>query len=295
VRDMTDNIAMTTCKLILMILLGILWGNATAVTLPGDNFASGWTKPVKPLTYNTESLADYIDGDAELFLEMGFQQLQVQQYIKGKSEIDLEAYEFADPNGAMGIYLLRAGKENPFAEVGGRNTVSQTQLLAVKGNCFFQIMNYSNDASAAAAMTSLAKAALANITVADSATVLQRLPKAQLQAGSEHLFRGPLSLQAIYHLGKGDVLNLQKKIFGVSGKFNDVNLGVHTLIVVPYSDIASAQAAFAILQKSLDPGFQVFGKTATGFGFKDRQAKYAMVELKGSMIEMRVGLAKKPC
>jgi hypothetical protein len=285
---------MRILRVVIVALTLIFAATASAFTLPGDNFVTGWAKPVKPLIYTPESLADYIDGDAELFLELGFQQLQVQQYMSDNSEVDLEAYEFADPNGAMAIYLLRAGKENPAAGVKARNTVSETQLLAVKGKCFIQVMNYSNDKKAAAVMAELAKQALQSENAADSMTVLQQLPRAQMQPATEHIFSGPLSLQALYRLGKGDMLQLNKKTFGVAAKYDNTDLGAHTFILVPYSDVVTAQAAFANLQKSIDPGYQVFGKTVTGFAFKDRQAKYATVELKDKAIEMRVGLVKKP-
>ncbi len=285
---------MTKRRLLLIMALLILGGNANALTLPEDEFVSGWTKPVKPLIYNRESLSDFNDGDAEVFLELGFQQLQVQQYKNGNAEVDLEAYEFADPNGALGIYLMKSGKEAPSAEVGARNTVSQKQLLAVKGNCFIQVMNYTDDKKAIAVMTKLAQQALANLSATDTTTALLRLPKAQMQQGSEHVFCGPLSQQAIYRLGRGDVLQLQNKIFGAAATYADTDRNTYTLIIVPYPDAASAQSAFANLQKNLDPGFQVFGKTPTGFAFKDRQAKYALVELKDGVIKLQLNLARKP-
>jgi hypothetical protein len=294
VKYLTVGLEMTKRRLPLIMALLILGGNVHALTLPEDNFVSGWTKPVKPLIYNRESLSDFNDGDAEVFLELGFQQLQVQQYKNGNAEVDLEAYEFASPNGALGIYLMKSGKETPSADVGARNSVSQTQLLAVKGNCFIQVMNYTDDKKAIAVMTKLAQQALANSSATDTITALLRLPKAQMLSESEHVFCGPLSQQAIYRLGKGDVLQLQSKIFGAAAKYADTSRNTYTLVIVPYPDAASAQSGFANLQKNLDPGFQVFGKIPTGFAFKDRQAKYALVELKDGVIVLQLNLARKP-
>jgi hypothetical protein len=262
--------------------------------LPGDNFVSGWTKPAKPLTYNRESLSDYNDGDAEVYLELGFQQLQVQQYKNGNAEVDLEAYEFTSQNGALGIYLMKCGKEAPAREIGARNTVNQAQLLAVKGNCFIQVLNYTDGEKAIAVMTKLAQQALANLSATDTITALLQLPEARMLPGSEQVFCGPLSLQSFYRLGKGDVLQLQNKIFGAAAKYTDTDRNTYTLVIVPYPDVTNAQGAFANLQKNLDPGFQVFGRTPTGFAFKDRQAKYAAVALKDSVIELRLNLVRRP-
>ncbi|MCX6833499.1 MAG: hypothetical protein NT028_15480 [candidate division Zixibacteria bacterium] len=136
--------------------------------------------------------------------------------------------------------------------------------------------------------------ALANFSATDTITALLRLPKAQMLSESEHVFCGPLSQQAIYRLGKGDVLQLQNKTFGAAATYADTSRNTYTQMIVPYPDAASAQSAFTNLQKNLDPGFQVFGKTPTGFAFKDRQAKYALVSLKDSVIELQLNLAHKP-
>jgi hypothetical protein len=294
VKYSTMGLEMTRRGLLSIIAILILGGNVNALTLPDDNFVSGWVKPVKPLIYNRESLSDFNDGDAEVFLELGFQQLEVQQYKNGNAEVDLETYEFAGPNGALGIYLMKCGKEASSVDIGARNSVSQTQLLAVKGNYFIQVMNYSDDKKAVAVMTKLARQTLANFSAADTTLALLRLPKAQMLPGSEHIFSGPLSQQAVYRLGKGDVLQLQNKIFGAAATYTDTDRSTYTLLIVPYPDAASAQAAFTNLQKNLEPELQVFGKTPTGFAFKDRQAKYALVELKDGVIKLQLNLARKP-
>ena len=285
---------MTMKKLFLIILSLIVTGQAFGLTVPEDRFVGGWTKPVKPLTYNRESISDYIDGDAELFNELGFRQLQVQQYKNGAAEIDLEAYEFDNPNGALAIYLLRCSKETRSPDIAARNSVGQTQLMAVKGNCFMQVINYTESDKSMPVMTKLAQQTLANVTAADTATVLGRLPREQMQAGSEHVFCGPLSLQAMYRLGKGDVLQLQGKVFGAAAEYTDPDRSHYTLAIVPYADAATSAAAFANLQKSLAPGLQMFGKTATSFATKDRQSKYGQVELKDNVIQLRLNLTRKP-
>jgi hypothetical protein len=285
---------MTTKNLLLIALSLIVTGQTLGLTVPDDGFVSGWNKPVKPLTYNRESLSDYIDGDAELFNELGFRQLQVQQYQNGAAEIDLEAYEFDNPNGALAIYLLRCGKETPSREITARNSAGQTQIMAVKGNCFIQVINYTESDASAPVMVTLAQQSLANVTITDTTTVFDRLPSEQMQAGSERVFCGPLSLQAMYRLGKGDLLQLQGKVFGAAAKYAESDRSNYTLAVVPYADAAGAAAAFANVQKGIDPGLQVFGKTATGFAFKDRQNKYGQIELKESVIQLKLNLVRKP-
>ena len=281
-------------RLLIPIVLLLGAEHALSLRLPDDNFADGWSKAGKPLAYNRESLSDYIDGDAELFNEFSFQQLQVQQYKNGAEEVDLEMYEFGSPNGALGIYLLKCGRETPSPDIKTRNSVNSTQLLAVKGNYFVQVLNYSNGQNNVSVMIKLAQQAVASLAASPSSTILEKLPKDGMQPGTERIFCGTLSLQATCRLGKGDALQLRGKVYGATAKYNDVNRTTYSFAVVPYSDSSTAAAAFAFLLKNLDPGLQILDRAPTGFAFKDREAKYSLVELKNNTIELRFGLSHKP-
>jgi hypothetical protein len=85
--------------------------------LPDSGFAPGWEKSEALRTFTGQDLFNHIDGGAELFLEFGFVKLSVQAYASGKAELTLNAYEMESSASALGIYLMKMGRETPFAEV----------------------------------------------------------------------------------------------------------------------------------------------------------------------------------
>lgn len=82
-----------------------------AALTPSESAAPGWKKVENLRVFSREDLYGYIDGGAELFLELGFDQLTLQKYRNGASEFAVEIYRMTDPAAATGIYLMKCGKE----------------------------------------------------------------------------------------------------------------------------------------------------------------------------------------
>jgi hypothetical protein len=101
----------------------LLVANASAQSLlPGDGFSAGWKKTGLARTFISQDLFNHIDGGAELFLEFGFVRLLVQTYGGGSSELTAAVYEMESAAAALGIYLMKMGKETPFSEIAARNS-----------------------------------------------------------------------------------------------------------------------------------------------------------------------------
>ena len=72
--------------------------------MPPDGFLGSWQSSDERRTFTTESLYDHIDGGAELFLELGFDRVEVQHYTAGEAEVAVEVYLMRDSPAALGIY-----------------------------------------------------------------------------------------------------------------------------------------------------------------------------------------------
>ena len=105
--------------------------------------------------------------------------------------------------------------------------------------------------------------------------------------------RGPFSLQSIYTLGEGDILQMGGKTIGAAANYKDAS-GSYTLLVVPYPTAASAKLAFASVQKNLDRYLKPVSTTPTRLVFKDYENKYGAVSVAGTRVEVRLHLAKEP-
>ena len=256
-------------------------------TLPGDGFAVGWKKSAPLRTFISQDLFNHIDGGAELFLEFGFARLFVQAYGNGSSELTVAVYEMENASSALGIYLMKMGKETPFPEIAVRNSSEDAQLTILKGRYFIQIDNFSDKPAPRGTAVSLAKALLSKLPDEKPLPVLERLPAEYRVAGSERLIRGPYGLQPYFTFGEGDILQLNGKIYAALAEYGGADGSKYNRLIVPYPDPAAAASALEFLRANLDTYLKIVETTAAGFSFVDFQKKYGTVALDGSILDIR--------
>ena len=265
-----------------------------AIVVPPGGFASGWEKSEDLREFPGSRLFDYIDGGAELFLEFGFKKLWLQHYKKGEEELALEIYEMESPEAALGLYLMKCGKETPIKGLDARNSGEPSQFTILRGRCFIHINNLSGGEGLLSIMIELARQVLAGIPDEKAVDILGRLPAQGFEPGSACLFRGPVGLQAFYTFGEGDILDQRGLVFGVAGHYEDPKSGQFTLILVDYPDSSRALAAYQNLAGRLDPYLRVLKKGERGLVFEDFQKKFGTIILRGARLELRIGLSSEP-
>jgi len=258
-----------------------------AAALPGPGFAAGWA-PSGPLrTFTGQDLFNQIDGGAELFLEFGFVDLRLQSYVREKTRLTLSAYRMESPASALGVYLMKMGRETPFPEVAARNSSEDVQLTMVKGRYFVQVDNLDDVPATRAETAALANAFLGAVAEEKEATPLDALPAEGKVAGSERLIRGPYALQPYFTFGEGDILSLGGRTFGALAEYRLPDGRAFTQLIVPYPSSEAAAAALAHLKGSLDQYIKVTGDRPDGFDFVDFQGKKGTVDRSGARLDAR--------
>jgi hypothetical protein len=121
----------------------------------------------------------------------------------------------------------------------------------------------------------------------------QGLPATGQVPGTFRLVRGPFSLQSIYTLGDGDVLQLGGKVLGAAADYKDA-AGAYTLLVVTYPTPAAAASAFASIRKNLDQYLKPVSMAAARLVFKDYENKFGIVSVTGPKVEVRLHLPREP-
>jgi len=266
----------------------------SALDFPGDNFYPGWRRSGACEKYESAGLYNVIDGGAELFLEMGFGDLQVQKYVCSGSEIVVEAYCMENEAAALGIYLLKCSKETPLPMIAGRHSGDRFQIVLLRGNYFIFINNFGGREDLLPVMTTLAKQISAAIPAGAPVRNLDILPAENQVPGTALLLRGHNSLQSVYTLGMGDILLLGGKIFAAAAVYREASGQSYTMIVAPYAEAALARTAFANLRRNLDKYLQVLGAGADFFNFKDFQNFFGRAEIREKRIVILVKLAQQP-
>jgi hypothetical protein len=259
--------------------------------IPEPGFAPGWAKAGVLRTFTGQDLFNQIDGGAELFLEFGFSKMRLQAYTRDKSELTLNAYEMESAASALGIYLMKMGKETPFPEVAARNSSEEAQLTVFKGRYFVQIDNLGDEPAAKADAVAMANSFLNGITGEPVVSPLAELPVEDRVPASERLIRGPYGLQPYFTFGEGDILSMGGKVFGALAEYRAAGGVSFTRLIVPYPSPDAAAAALAHLKANLDRYIKVSADRADGFDFADFQDKKGAVALTGSTLDLRFKIA----
>ena len=253
------------------------------------SFSSEW-KLSKTRTYKANNLYGYIDGGAELFLELGFKQLTVHYYSNGKSELVMDLYEMESPESALAIYLQKCGRETPIKGINARNSGDKYQIICYKGNYLIVINNSSGSNDYLQDMIFLTNSFIKEKKLSDvKVNILNLLPEKNLKKESIVIFRGPYSLSPIYTFGEGDVFQLKGQIFGVSGDYQ-VNKKNYTLLVIKYPSSLLASQVFNSLQGKFDKTKKILQKEKNKIIFKDHLNKYAVIELDKEIIRIKINL-----
>jgi hypothetical protein len=260
--------------------------------IPAPGFAAGWTKAGPLKTFTGQDLFNQIDGGAELFLEFGFVRLRVQAYARGKAELTLNAYEMEDPASALGIYLMKMGKETPFSEIAARNSAEDVQMTILKGRYFVQVDNLGDAPASRADAAALANTFLAGVIEETAATPLDLLPAEGRVPGSDRLIRGPYGLQPYFTFGEGDILSQGGRILAALGEYRMPDGTSFTRLIVPYPNGEAAAAALTHLKANLDQYIKVASDRPDGLDFVDFQGKKGSVSRSGSVLDLRFRIAR---
>jgi len=260
--------------------------------IPGPDFSPGWANAGPLRTFTGQDLFNQIDGGAELFLEFGFARLRMQAYARDKAELTLNAYEMESASSALGVYLMKMGRETPFPEVAARNSSEDVQLTILKGRYFVQVDHLGEVPASRAETVALANAFLDGVAEESAPTPLDVLPAEGKVPGSERLIRGPYGLQPYFTFGEGDSLSLGGRVFGALAAYRMPDGSAFTRLIVPFPDPAAAAAALDQLKANLDPYLKITAVRPDGFDFVDFQAKKGSVVRSGAVLEIRFSITK---
>ncbi len=265
-----------------------------AALLPPDRFLGSWTRLDNPRVYARADLYGYIDGGAELFFEFGFEQLTQQKYQSGSKQIVVDFYRMADPVAAMGVYLMKCGKETPAPALPDRNTINRYQVMWARDRFFVIVNNVSGAEAGVPDIVKFSSSIAAKLPPSQPLRALVQLPAAGLVKGSVRLIRGPYGLQSVFTLGEGDILQLRGRVTAVAGEYADAARGAWTRIDVAYPTAVGAAAAMANLQANLDAYLTPVSKSPARFVFRDYEKKFGEATVQGALMTLKLHLPTQP-
>jgi hypothetical protein len=269
-------------------------GTAPQAPLPPAGQIGAWQLAGEPTVWRESGLYGYIDGGAELFLELGFERLTVATYEQGDDEIVVELYRMADPVAALGAFLAHAGPLEPDADLDLHHTVGRYELQARRGDYYLKLQNVRGSAERVEDLLSFAGTIARQIPERPFDDPTEQLPEPGRVPGSTRVVRGPLALESIYSLGPGDILSLEPDRVAVAASYRSKAGDRHARLIVDYEAPDAARAALEHLSGHLDPYLERLERTADRLSFRGYGDDYGLVTRRGERLVLLVGLDEQP-
>jgi len=116
----------------------------------------GYRKIMNYPVYYPDNLWDHINGAADGYLALGFVDLHVVEYKKGKNIIKLEIYRHSDHIMSFGIYASERSPSYRFLNLGAQGYITGGVINFFTGNFYVKIRTHSNKSKVLQSAESLA-------------------------------------------------------------------------------------------------------------------------------------------
>jgi hypothetical protein len=140
-------------------------GRRAADDFPRDDEVRGWKMERQPRVFQADNLWQYIDGDAERYLQAGFENVRnaVYQY-RGRVEAAADIYTMKNPGAAAKVLDSEADLGSQPAALGDGGKVYRASIVFRKGRHFVRLIAYQDDPDGQKALMELAQAIAERLT-----------------------------------------------------------------------------------------------------------------------------------
>jgi hypothetical protein len=263
----------------MMTLLASMFVNRSeALNVPKE--AEGWRAKADVPTYDRQTLFDYINGGAELYLAYRFQKLYAYTFKKaGGPDIILDIYEMETPRDAFGVFT--AEREGDDIGIGDGSEYEAGLLRMHRGKYFISIVTYDEKPESKSAVHAIARSLAATIpAVGEKPDVISTLPADGLIRNSIRYFYRHTILNLHYFVAEENVLHLGNDTEAVFATYR-IEEGRPYLLVVKYPSAAGASTAHGDFKKAYMPDANAAGfvqtEDKTWAGVKTRGRYLAIV------------------
>ena len=110
-----------------------------------------WKIPEAPQDYFPETLFEYINGAAEIYLSYDFKELTVGQYEKGDTNASLiiEIYDMGNEKNSFGIYSAERFPDSQFISIGNQGYLEEETLNFIVGQYYVKLLCFDSGKEAA--------------------------------------------------------------------------------------------------------------------------------------------------
>lgn len=237
------------------------------LTLPGR--VAGWAAAGEDKIYTKETLFEYIDGGAELYLSYGLSSVIARKYTReGEPDIVVDLFDMGSSENAFGVFSH--SREVIDSSFGQGSQYTGGLLLYWKDRFYVSILASPETKASKAAVFALARSIEAQIPGdGPLPAVVSYLPQDSLVAESVRYFHHYIWLNSHYFVSDENILHISEHTDAVLAKYRGGDKRWYLVVVEYPSDMEArlARTDFAIHylpEMDLEPVAQIEDSTWAG-------------------------------
>lgn len=214
--------------------------NKLASILPHE--INGWSIVETDRLFDNETLYDYIDGSAEMFLSFGFSNVFNRIYSRpNQPDIIIDLFDMNSSFDAYGVFSHSVGKVE--YEFGQQSQRTEGAIIFWKNNYYVSILCHPETNQSKQAIYDLAKIIDKSITeTGELPPVLKFLPQENLVNESIRYFRHYNWLNSHTFISNDNILNIDQNTHGLFARYVQGNDNTIFLLIM-YPDNSLAEIA----------------------------------------------------
>ena len=216
--------------------------------------------------FDPESLYDYIDGGAELYISYGFKDVVSRRYKNTNGdEITVELFDMVETENAYGVFTQQREEES--TEIAQECQIILGSIIFWRSKYFVSLMNQNETAEVKAGMRKLADIISANIkVVGEKPKILSKLPVENLLTTSIRFFKHYIWLNSYNFISSENIFNIGNLHVGVLAKYS-IGYPRAILLAVDYAYSQPMYDAWIVLSKTYG-----FKSTKESVVLKDKES-----------------------
>ncbi len=202
-----------------------------------------WQAAGKDQLYNRETLYDYMDGGAEVYLAFDFRQVWARKYAgPGGGELTLDIYDMGSPEEAFGIFSC--DREDPGAGIGQGSEYGFGLLRFHQGRFFVTVMTAEEGEDAGKAVLDIGRAVAKELgPPGPGPDMVGYLPRDSLRPDRTSYFHANVNLNNRYFVASENILGLDRSTDCVFAEYETASDKPGYLLLVRYPAEERAVAA----------------------------------------------------
>ena len=132
---------------------------ATEFELPADGELPGWSLVTEPMHFEADNLWEYINGQADFFIDYGFVRVDTAEYRNDQdsSSVVLEVYRMGRPQEAFGIFAAERTRDDRPIEIGAGAYLGTNVLGFWQAEQYVKLTSFDEGPAIEQALISLAE------------------------------------------------------------------------------------------------------------------------------------------